>query len=270
MAQVAIASKQNERIKQIRKLYTRKFRKSEGLFVAEGIRLVEELVKTLMVEQVFFAESFIVNPRGQALLKTVHKAGIPSFSCTEEVFSHVCDTKNAQGVLAVVRKPEPCLDWSHQGNRPQDFILIVDQVQDPGNLGTILRTAVAAGVTGIWIIGSTVDVFSPKVIRSSMGSIFHLPYVTLTTQECLTKCQELGLKLIATDVHGGVEHYNCSLLVDAMALVVGNEGNGVSPLLLEHSDQRIYIPLANDVESLNVAVATAVLLYETVRQRAFR
>ncbi len=263
METVILSSKQNERIKSIKRLYKRKVRDQEQLMLAEGIRLVEELVKTHLLTQVFYAKRLTQNSRGMQLLTLLEGKNIPLFFCSDPVFNEVSDTDTAQGIVAVAKRPQPTADW----NRSQcDLILIVDQVQDPGNLGTIIRTAAGAGVTGLWITKGTVDSFSPKVVRASMGAMFQIPYMIATGSDCIRICRTLGYKLVVTDVQRGRIHYQCDLR-GSIVLVVGNEGHGVSNLFLQEADERLLIPLTNSVESLNVSVATGILLYESMRQR---
>jgi len=261
---VKITSKQNEKAKQVKKLYRSRFRKQLGLFLAEGLRLVEEALQRGQIEQLFYSDELLASDRGQLLLAKAQSLSIELYHCSREVFKELVDTNNDQGVLAVVKQPEPVQQWNTYPNL--NTILIIDRVQDPGNLGTILRTALAAGINGVWLIEGTVDLFNPKVVRASMGAILSLPFSFVSREQALGLCSTNNLKLFITHVAGGVYYYQANYQ-QPLALVIGNEANGVDPFFTKHADQKVYIPLRNQVESLNVSIATAVLLFEIQRQR---
>lgn len=261
-----ITSRQNERIKFVKKLHRRRYRDQFGLYIAEGLRLVEDLSQSAIIKEVYYTKELVAKPRGRKLIEQIWGAGIEAYSCTESVFAEICDTETAQGILAVVHKPEQVVDW--HGKLDRGLVLIADQIRDPGNLGTIIRTASAADVDGIWLVNGTVDPFNPKVVRSSMGAVHKLPFSLVSAESCVDLCRHYGLKLIAADIKDAEPYYN-SDLAQPCAVVIGNEGDGVQPTLLKHCDQRVFVPLANEVESLNAAVAAAVLIYESVRQRQF-
>jgi len=262
---VEISSSQNERIKFVKKLYRRRYREQLGLYIAEGLRLVEDLSRTNSICELYHTRRLTMSERGRRLLAQItedQKARV--YLCTDRVFAEICDTDTDQGVLAVMEKPKPVTDWD--SHIKQGSILVVDRIQDPGNLGTIIRTALAAGVDGLWLIAGTVDPFNPKVVRASMGAIGRIAISTMTAQECVDQCGNLGLKLVAATLDDAVPYYLADFS-QPCALIIGNEANGVQPYLLQHSLERVLIPIANEVESLNAAAAAAILIYEVVRQR---
>lgn len=259
-----ITSIHNERIKFVKRLHRRQFRDQHGLFIAEGIRLVEDMTQTNNIREVYYINKLLETNRGKRLVSAVKEQGIASYSCSDHVFSEICATENTQGVLAVVKQPLPITDWLH--SITQGIVLVIDRIQDPGNLGSILRTALATAIDGIWLVKGTVDLFNPKVVRASMGAVCQVPYTVMSFEECITYAQDLGLELIISDTKGAVEYYNCDFS-KPIALVIGNEANGVSHYFTDRATQRVYIPQSGCVESLNAAVAAAVLLYEVIRQR---
>lgn len=261
---VKITSKQNEKIKQAKRLYRRRSREQTGLFLAEGLRLVEEALVRGSIKRLFYSNALLHSERGKELLDRAITQSVELYHCSVEVLAELTDTQNDQGILAVVKQPKPVTNWENQLD--QACILVIDRVQDPGNLGTILRTALGAGISGVWLVAGTVDLFNPKVVRASMGAIFSLPFSLVNKEEVLDMCQANNLKLFVTDVVDGVTYYQ-SDFTNPLALVVGNEANGVDPTFTKNASARIFIPLTNQVESLNVSIATAVLLYEVQRQR---
>lgn len=262
-----ITSKQNVKIKAVKRLHRRRYRDQSGLFIAEGLRLVEDMLHTKAVTEVYYIEQLLANKRGQAAIAIAKQQGIPTYLCSDGVLEDIFSTESAQGIIAVVKQPELVSSWER--HLQHGVILIVDQVQDPGNLGTILRTALAAGIDGVWLVKGTVDPFNHKTVRSSMGAILGIPFSIYTHEQCLAEIDKYGLQLFVTDLTDG-EIYHQSDYGKQIALVVGNEANGVHAKFLQAADRKVYLPLANSVESLNVAVATGVLLYEIVRQRTLQ
>ncbi|AET65873.1 rRNA methylase [Desulfosporosinus orientis DSM 765] len=262
-----IESLQNEQVKYVASLQRRKAREEAQLFVIEGWRFVEEGVhRNAAIKKVFVCLER--NPiEWQTLRVMLKERDIPFEEVDARVFRKMSATEEPQGVLAVVR--QTTFSWSDIHIKQGTVVLILDGLQDPGNLGTILRTALAAGVRQVFLTPGTVDLYNPKVLRSTMGAVFSL--VVLTGQppkEILTFCQERGLRVLMGDVQGA-SIYETKLANEPLALVVGNEGQGPSQSFREANIQRVTIPMAHEVESLNAAMATGILLYEIVRQRGF-
>lgn len=254
-----ITSTKNSKVKYIVKLQQKaRFRHQEGLFVCEGKRLVAEVPRGLLRE-VFVTEGFLESEGNGEWVD-----GVTVETVSDEAMAKMAGTVHPQGVLAVVRMPE----WGMGdvfGENP--LIIFLENIQDPGNLGTIVRAAEAAGATGIVASAGTVDIFSPKVVRSTMGSIFRLPYVKAENfAEALRECRGRGVRLLAAVLDAESRAYDTADLTAATSLVIGNEGAGLTDATVAACDEKIYIPMQG-AESLNAGVATGVLLFEAARQR---
>ena len=254
-----ITSADNARIKEVIRLNTkRKERRERGLFVAEGRKLFLETPPALR-EQVFVSTSF-EQEEGDLLRDCRYEA------VDDRLFCRMCDTQTPQGILTVARMPRYVReDLTAGSNAP--LILMLEDIQDPGNVGTILRTAEAAGVTGVFLSARCADLFQPKVIRATMGSIFRVPF--LVEQDlCQTAVwlREQGVQLFAAELEGSESFFENNYRGPS-AFMIGNEGNGLSKALILEAGQRVRIPMSGSVESLNAAVAAAVFLYEAKRQR---
>jgi RNA methyltransferase, TrmH family len=240
-----------------RDLQRRKARERSGRFVAEGVRTVEELLKSsLAVDGVLAAESAMAAERTARLLEQAAASGVPVLTVTTAEFDSAAGTDSPQGVLAVARVPERRLD---QVVSAPARLLVLDGVQDPGNVGTILRTAAAFGVSATVALPGTVDLWNAKVVRSAMGSHFVHPTFSCTVDSLAAFLTEHGIPLWGADAAG-------TPLPDLevppqWALAVGNEGAGLSPAVQSRVDGTVALPISSAVESLNVAVATGILLY---------
>ena len=261
-----ITSTSNSQIKNLNALLKlSRERKKQGLFVAEGLRMCREIPEELL-QRLYLSESF---------------AGRDSFfrekygeeNCEivkDSVFSAVSDTQTPQGVMALVksRRPEPMelLSLSPaDGEKP--LFLVLENLQDPGNLGTILRTAEGAGVTGIFLSPGCVDLYSPKVCRSTMGSLFRVPVAFPEDfPGLLSAMKERGIRLYAAVLQESVP-YDEPDYREASAFLIGNEGNGLTEETVRAAQGRIRIPMRGQVESLNASVAASLLMYEARRQR---
>lgn len=262
-----ITSAQNPKIKTIRKLSQRNYRQKERKFLVEGVRLVEEaLHSNWRVETFVHTAQAAESRRGADLLASAGNKGAEVLQVTDSIMAELADTETPQGVLAVLWQPDYTLaDVLPPGQPP--LVLIADGVQDPGNLGTIIRSADAAGASGVVLLKGTVDLYNPKTLRSTMGSLFHLPVVTAEdAAEALRYLTSVGLTLIVGDPAGGRPIFDVNLKVP-VGIVVGNEGAGPRPEVYDYKNQKVTIPMPGRAESLNVAMATSILLYEAVRQR---
>jgi TrmH family RNA methyltransferase len=242
-----------------RDLRRRKAREKHSLFVAEGVRAVEELLRArLTVRGALVAPQLADAPRGQALLDSLRTSGVETLELNEKDFRSAAETESPQGVLAIGEIPDRTLDTLEIGAVCR--LILLDAVQDPGNVGTIVRTAAALGATATIALPGTVDMWNPKVIRSSMGAQFQHPVLHASTEEVLQFLERSGIELWAADA-GGAE-----LPRDAaparLAIAVGNEGSGLSPAMRTSARRTVSLPIARNVESLNVAVATGIILYE--------
>ncbi len=262
-----ISSYKNNKIKDLRSLYKKKYQNKKGQIVLEGVRIIEDaLAEGAKIKRVFYIKDLLEKNRTAKLIKQLKAENIELIAITEEICDRVSDVENSQGILAVVKRPEYELnDLLNQ--KEGSFLLIIDRLQDPGNLGTIIRTADAAGIDGIIMTKGTVNLYNQKVIRATMGSLFRIPAVSVDKlnqlKAFLTK-QEV--KLFATSLKGE-KNYFAADYSGNVALIVGNEAHGVRDELITLADETIKIPLRGGAESLNAAIATAIVTYEGVKQR---
>lgn len=255
-----IASEGNSRLKLVRKLAAKKTRDEEGKFIIEGINLVEEAVlKDVDVDYILVSDEF----KADIFVEKCDAKGIPVFEVPAPVFEKLCNAENGVGILAVVRKPDATLELPDK----EANILVLDRVQDPGNIGTMIRTAVAAGYGMIVAVKGTADVYSAKVLRATAGMIFDIPIVYVNDAgEVREFVDRTGHRLVVTDPAGGKPYYEEDIN-NGIALVIGNEGNGISDELMSIADIRVTIPMKGDIESLNAAISAAILMYEAIRAR---
>jgi TrmH family RNA methyltransferase len=256
-----LSSTKNPTIKHLRSLMTdRKDRRRERLFVVEGVRLAEEALRSQVeiVTALYNPEQLATTERGQALLEAVSTLA-NAHAATPEVLAAVSDTVTPQGIVAAVRWPE--LKPTGRGVQ-----LVLDALQDPGNVGTLLRTAEATGVSQVVCVAGTADVYSPKVVRSAMGAHFRLPIVQDVHWDD-TPTLLIDADHVFAAVASATMPYYAADWRQPSALIVGNEANGVSEQGLAVATKQITIPMVGSVESLNAAVAGSVILFEALRQR---
>lgn len=253
-----ITSSQNPKLKLVRTLQGRaKERREAGMFVVEGVRLVEEAVKAnWQFEFVLFSDG--LNERGKELVNTLTANQIEVEEVSGDLLQNVSETETPQGILAVLK-----LDSLPIPDSP-NFLLIPDQIRDPGNLGTLLRTAAAAGAQAALLTPETTDAFAPKVLRSGMGAHFQLPIHSMVWDEIREHIKDM--KIYLADMNGR----SCwkTDLRKPLALIIGGEAEGASEEAQKLATHRISIPMPGKVESLNAGVAGSVLLFEVVRQRS--
>jgi TrmH family RNA methyltransferase len=253
-----LTSAKNPRIQHIRKLQSSaRARREESLFVVEGIRLLEEaLTAGCQPEIVLYTED--IDQRGQNIISKFKDRRVEVLPVSPHVMQTASDTQNPQGILAVLpMRSLPMPELS-------DFLLILDGLRDPGNLGTILRTARAAGVDAVLLPPGGVDPFSPKVVRAGMGAHFQLPIHTMDWET--TGKQFVGLTLFLADSSGG-QPYHQSNFRTPLGIIIGGEAQGAGSQAQKRATSRIHIPMPGKAESLNAAVAAAILMFEVVRQR---
>ncbi|GAB6099166.1 RNA methyltransferase [Halanaerocella petrolearia] len=261
-----ISSFTNSKIKDLRSLYKKKYRRQEGEFVLEGIRIIEEAIKEeTEIKQVFYSDYLLRNQRGKELLHNLEGDSTQVYQITDDLLQKVADTTSPQGILAIVKQVDYNLTDLLTGK--QKLFVIADQVQDPGNLGTIIRTADGVGADGVITTKGTVSLYNQKTIRATMGSLFRLPvYRENKLEELKKKLIENQIELVVADLQGDTYHYDIDYS-QSVAVVAGNEGHGPRQDLIDEADELIKIPLVGGAESLNVAMATGVILYEALRQR---
>ena len=258
-----ISSTSNSQVKQVTALQTKaKVRRELRQFVVEGLRLTAE-VPAERLERLYVTEEFL-REHPEAASEQI----LPYEVVTEQVLKAMSDTQNPQGILGVVRQQEYYIEEMCRGKKAP-MLLILENIQDPGNLGTMMRTAEAAGVDGVVMSRDTVDIYNPKVVRSTMGAIFRLPFAYVESlDQVMTQCKELGITTYAAHL-GGRNNYDKEDYSTGCAFLIGNEGNGLTDELAEQADILVKIPMAGKAESLNAGVAAAVLVYEAARQRGW-
>lgn len=262
-----ITSTSNARVKRLVNLRKKKkLRDEEGVFIVEGIRMFREVPKDRLVE-VYASEDFW-NRERKVVEQVLDGTGVQPEIFADFVFEYVSDTKTPQGILCLVRQKQYSISEimkERDGEAP--LLIVLDQIQDPGNLGTIVRTAEGAGVTGIVLSQDCVDMYNPKVVRSTMGAAYRVPfcYVENLEQE-VKRMKEEGICTYAAHLEGK-HSYDEEDYRTASAFLIGNEGNGLRDEVAEQAQVYIRIPMKGQVESLNAAVATAILTFEAARQR---
>ncbi|MEE1086455.1 MAG: RNA methyltransferase [Schaedlerella sp.] len=254
-----ITSTGNQQVKEIVQLQKKsKARNQAGVFVVEGIRMVQETPPERL-EKLYVTEGFYKK----------YKDSLPK-GCKPElvsdvVFSYMSDTKTPQGVLAVVRQMKHKEEHILAAENPH--IMVLDNLQDPGNLGTIFRTAEAAGVNGLILSKDCVDIYNPKTIRSTMGAIYRMPFVYVEDIiESIERMKKKDITVYAAHLKGK-QSYDKEDYCKGTAFLIGNEGNGLRDEVTAKADIWVQIPMAGQVESLNAAIAAAVLMFEVSRQR---
>ena len=254
----------NPEVKRIIKLGRKKHRDAAGQFIIEGLHLIDmALVAQAPIACVYHTEAFAETEPGSAILTKLAGRSVSINTVTSGVLKKMADTETPQGILAVVDMLK-VLDWDlHMQGGP---FVILDRIQDPGNLGTILRTADSAGANGVILLTGTVDAYNPKVIRSSMGSIFNVPFCqNMSFVQAYKMLKRADYTLTAADMGGEMLYYKTKI-DQRTALVMGNEGQGIADDIIECIDVSVRIPLIGKSESLNVSVACGILLYEILRQ----
>ncbi|MBR4758546.1 MAG: RNA methyltransferase [Lachnospiraceae bacterium] len=288
-----ITSHTNPKIKEVISLLSRRrARRESGLFVVEGIRIVREVPPHLL-HALYFSESFAGTTEAdeikRMLLNGEQSQAAPVFEViADPVFAKMCDTQHPQGALAIVRQPAWSMDEicketrdiestgaqemedtnknrRNSNDKKTQRYLILENVQDPGNVGTLLRTAEAAGMDGVFLAGDCADLFNPKTIRSTMGSVFRLPYIREDNcKSVILALQKSGVKVFAATLDGS-QRYDQTDYTDKAAVIIGNEGSGILPETAAICDGRVHITMEGQTESLNAAVSGALLMYELRR-----
>lgn len=254
---IYIESKDNNLFKNIKKLKEKRYRNRENKFLLEGFRIVEEAIKAKVD-----IEYILINKELEDKIENLkrYEENSKLVFLSKNLFLQLADTESSQGIMAVVKNKE------RNENIEGSFFVVCDKVQDPGNLGTIIRTSHAAGVEGIILTKGTADIYNEKTLRSTMGSIFYIPiYYDDENFSIIKGLKAKGLKLVATSLEESKNFFEEDLKNKVM-VAVGNEGNGISDELFNLSDKKVKIPMPGEAESLNVAVATSIILFEKVRQ----
>ena len=258
-----ITSKDNEIVKNIKKLKEKKYRDQTGQYIIEGIKLVKEAIEEKAnIQKIVLCEDC----ENDGTIEKALMYEIAKYDCiyvSKKVFDSITDVNTPQGILAIIKRK--ALD-EQEISYKEDLIVVLDGIQDPGNLGTILRTVDSVGLSQIVLSEKTADPYNPKVVRSTLGAIFRLNIIQSNNIiEDLKKIKKNRFKLLATSLENSESIYNIDL--NKKAIIIGNEANGVSKEVFDIVDEKTKIPMLGKTESLNAAVATGVILYEYVRRK---
>ena len=262
-----ITSTQNETIKEIERLKTTKGRKEAQAYLLEGVRFLEEALKSgARIRQAFFTSRMFETDRTKVLMDQLKTQCVLLQEVSEHVLKKISDTDSPQGVVVVMEKPQS--EETAFFEPSIGMAILLEEIQDPGNLGTILRTAYAAGVKEIFLSKGTVDPFNPKALRSTMGAIFNLRLHTgVDSIEIINMARSQGYKALVADLHKAEPYYEVDFN-EKFLLVMGNEAQGLNSETIEACNKAIKIPMPGGAESLNVSLATGIILFEALRQRA--
>lgn len=257
---IMISSKDNEKVKYTKSLLKAKYRNKENKFIIEGYRILTLAMEcNADIDYVFINEDFENKKEYIETISTLEGKNIKVYKTTNKIFNELVDTENTQGVLAVVGFKNRSIDNNIE--KSYKFVLILDRIQDPGNMGTIIRTADAAGVDAIINLKGCVDIYNPKVIRSTMGSIFDMNIIQSTQEDAIRVLKDNDFEIVSSYLNTD-NYYNNVNYKDKVALVIGNEANGVNDELINSSDTLVKIPIYGNAESLNAAISSAILMYE--------
>lgn len=260
-----VTSSQNQIIKEVKALKKRKYREEKNLFFIEGLRIVEEAFKeNAAIVRLLLSERFVSGDAGKDFVSNNRFDESKCYVIKDTLFDEITDTESPQGILAVVgRKYYPLENIIQKDG----FLVILDTIQDPGNMGTIIRTADASGASGVVLSKGCVDLYNPKVLRSTMGSIFRVPvFFSDDLTETINLIKSKGIEVFAAHLKGSISCFELEKSGDA-AFIIGNEANGISDETAALADVLLKIPMPGRAESLNASIAAGLLMYEVVRRR---
>lgn len=262
---IRLTGSHNPLMKEVRALKNKNGREEKGLFFIEGTRFVAEaLNENIGIRYVVVSETFLSGAGSGELLKKINNIALNCYVVPDSLFYSISDTQTPQGILAVLGLEKKLLK---DAELSKGLLVILDTIKDPGNMGTIIRTADAAGCVGVIVPDGCVDVFNPKVLRSTMGSVFHVPvYYCGSIAEAMNIVRMHGFKLCASHLEGSISIYEADLS-GQIALVIGSEAEGISAETAKNSDLLVKIPMEGRAESLNASVAAGVMIFEAMRQK---
>jgi TrmH family RNA methyltransferase len=260
-----LTSKDNSAVKDLRSLADPKHRKKAQAFLIEGVKMVEEALRDNAGVKTIVASPDLVRHHGKGVLRLAEDNGVEVLWISERLMDAVAESKTPQPVMAVVAMKTHSEDELFVS--PQGLIVVAHELQDPGNLGTIIRTAEAVNASGVVTTSQTVDPYNPKAVRASMGSILRVPIVHVgSLPDFIKQCRQKGYRAFATTLTATKIHLEADFTKPSI-LILGQEGAGLPQDIIDDIDVTLRIPMTGAVESLNVAVAAAVILYEAMRQR---
>ena len=262
-----ITSSQNRWVKQALSLHQRKYRDEFSLFLVEGVRLAEEAIRSEWdIQAILYSSTGQGKGRILALLELGNIRNIPLVEIESSIYNKIAETENPQGITCIIKKKSFQLEQVKLSAKMPLF-LVAESVQEPGNIGTLLRTADAAGCSAVFFTKGCADIFSGKAVRASMGSLFHLPIIAgIEAVTLINWLKKQNIRIIATSLASRNIYYETALNCPA-AVIFGNEGNGIQAEVLQAADELIYIPIYGQAESLNVAASASIILFEAMRQR---
>jgi len=261
-----ITSPSNQIIKDAKSLHKKRCRWDKRRFFIEGIRAVEEsIISNVDIDYILYSDMLFGVKGGNELFDQIKLLQCRVYHISDKLFEEITDTESPQGIFASIKFNLCSLEKVLTDK--ENFFILLDRVQDPGNMGTIIRTADAFGSNGIIVTNGCVDVFNPKTIRSTMGSIFHVPLLYYNEiNDAIYDLKNRGIQIMSTALKSSNYCHDVDFKTD-FALVIGNEASGVSEDIINASDSLIKIPMRGKAESLNAAIASAVIMYEVLRQR---
>ncbi|WP_123054335.1 RNA methyltransferase [Clostridium sp. JN-1] len=254
-----IYSKDNNLIKETKKLSEKKYRTKKNKFLIEGFRFVSEALSSNFDVPIIFLNEKVQYKWNDLKLQLKVCDYTKVYLLTDKLFNYISNTDNPQGIAALVENRKINV------KNETGFYVLVDKVQDPGNMGTIIRTADAADALGVILTKGTVDIYNEKTLRATMGSIFHIPIIYDENLEKLSLLKKSGFKLIVSSLDADKSFYDLNLQ-GKVIIALGNEGSGVSSQILNLADTKVKIPMPGNAESLNVSTAGAIMMFEIVRQ----
>lgn len=265
-----ISAKDNPSIKAVKSLETKKARDKSGLFVVEGFRVIQELAESMpeLINEIFVSQAF-ADAHEKELSNFEHTQRIRVTCVADSIFKKLCNTETPQGILATVRKFKHELTELLETGRT---VVVLENISDPGNLGTIIRTVDAVGAAGIVLAGNCTDLYNPKVVRSTMGSLMRVPVCHISGDDYIDELsiamKSANYEMYAAHLQGAVDCFETEFSSKCV-LLMGNEANGLTDELTAKADKCIKIPIEGKAESLNLGIATGVLLYEAYRKNKY-
>jgi TrmH family RNA methyltransferase len=247
-------------VKDTKKLKEKRFRVERGQFLVEGFRFVEEALKSRFKVSCIFLSEEAIDKWHNFRMEEKLQSGSKLYIVKEAVFKLLSSTETPQGVIAVVNQSNVSIDVE------DGFYVLIDKLQDPGNVGTIIRSAHASGASGVIVTKGTVDIYNEKTLRSTMGSIFNIPIIEDNDLKVIDLLKSKGFKLIVSSLDNSNNFYEVDLTGNVI-IAVGNEGSGISQEIYRLGDVRVKIPMPGNAESLNAAAAASIMMFEAVRQK---
>lgn len=259
-----IKSNQNKLIKHAKSLQKKKYRDLEGEFLVEGVKLVKEAIESdISISALFFRIDNHTKNHIEDIINTCLNKNIPAYGVDDKPFSDISETETSQGVIAIVKKKNYSMDLLFK--KDSYNLVILEEVQDPGNVGTIIRTADAFGFDMVILSKGCADVYSGKTIRATMGSLFHIPVITdVELESIINKLNQEEVLTLATTPYEGTSCFDMEYKYKN-AIIIGNESRGISDTLMKHVKLKVIIPMIGKAESLNASVAASLMMYEVMR-----